>query len=151
MDRLYIDTRKLGAEISYYKSGNISGAKWRGEDISNSDGRRLLLSKVYVDIADGSLHVSSTFDKDSVRRAAEEFVDSALSHSDGDSSSEPSPIDSARTLDEAYDQLALDLVAHRGDRGHNLATIDQVEKRFGVDYIDIEHAMEPRLRKLVTG
>ena len=78
-DRMYIDITLLGADIDYYrKSGNVSSAEWRGEHVSNADGRRLLASKVYVDVADGSIHVSSDFDEDSIREAAEAFMAEAL-------------------------------------------------------------------------
>ena len=62
MDRLYIDATKLGLEVSYYKSGNVSGASWRGEGVSNSDGRRLLASKVWVDVKTGELNVRTSFE-----------------------------------------------------------------------------------------
>lgn len=78
-DRIYIDVALLGAEIDYYRrSGNISSAEWRGERVSNANGGRLLASKVYVDVADGSLHVCSDFDEDSIREAAEAFMAEAL-------------------------------------------------------------------------
>jgi len=63
MDRLYIDATKLGAKIDYYKTGNVSDAFWQGERVSNSDGRRLLASKIFVDITTGELHVSTGFDE----------------------------------------------------------------------------------------
>ena len=39
MDRLYIDLKYLGLELTRYKSGNISSAKFNGETISNSEAR----------------------------------------------------------------------------------------------------------------
>lgn len=60
-DRLYINATELGLEVAYYKTGNISSAKWCGERISNADARRLLGSKVYVDVATGELHVATDF------------------------------------------------------------------------------------------
>ena len=77
-DRMYVDVTLLGADIDYYKSGNISSAEWNGERVSNADGGRLLASKVYVDVADGSLHVCSDFDEGSIREAAEAFMAEAL-------------------------------------------------------------------------
>lgn len=78
-DRMYIDVTLLGADIDYYKSGNISSAYWHGERVSNANGGRLLASKVYVDVADGSIHVSSDFrDEGSIHEAAEAFVSAAL-------------------------------------------------------------------------
>ena len=78
-DRMYVDVTLLGADIDYYKSGNISSAYWHGERVSNADGGRLLASKVYVDVADGSLHVSSDFrDEGSIRDAAKTFINKTL-------------------------------------------------------------------------
>lgn len=81
-DRIYINTTELGLEVSYYKTGNVSSASWQGEGISNADGRRLLASKVYVDVATGELSVSTSFglydDPDCVEHAAEKFVTDAL-------------------------------------------------------------------------
>lgn len=61
MDRLYVNATTLGLEVSYYKTGNVSSAKWQGERISNADARRLLSSKVWVDIATGELHVRTDY------------------------------------------------------------------------------------------
>jgi hypothetical protein len=60
-DRLYIKATKLGAEIDYYKTGNVRNATWRGVYVSNADGRRLLASKVFVDVKTGELHVNTSF------------------------------------------------------------------------------------------
>lgn len=81
MDRLYINTKQLGAEISYYNTGNVSNAKWRGELVSNADGRRLLATKVWVDVNTGELHVNTSFycsyiDALEVEEAAQELIDS---------------------------------------------------------------------------
>lgn len=57
MDRLYINVTDLGLEVSYYKTGNVSDAKWCGESISNADGRRFLSSKVFIDVKAGELVV----------------------------------------------------------------------------------------------
>ncbi|MGW6912616.1 hypothetical protein ACWGB8_02140 [Kitasatospora sp. NPDC054939] len=59
-DRVYINdwTEFAGLDVSYYKSGNICGAAYRGEGISNSQARLILgsISKVWFDAADGELH-----------------------------------------------------------------------------------------------
>lgn len=79
MDRLYINTTKLGAEIDYYKSGNVCDAFWQGERVSNADGRRLLASKVFVDVKTGELRVSTSFrepyDTKSLEDAAKDLID----------------------------------------------------------------------------
>ena len=61
MDRLYVNTTTLGLEVDYYKTGNVSRATWQGELISNADGRRLLSSKVWIDVKTGELHVRTDF------------------------------------------------------------------------------------------
>ena len=79
MDRLYINTTQLGLEVDFYKSGNISGAKWQGESISHADGGRILSSKVWIDIATGELHVKTSFKPYSamtVEEAARKFIES---------------------------------------------------------------------------
>jgi hypothetical protein len=59
-DRVYLNdwAELAGLDVSYYKSGNINGAAWQGEGISNSQARLILgsLSKVWFDAADGKLH-----------------------------------------------------------------------------------------------
>ena len=79
-DRLYINTTKLGAEIDYYKTGNVRKATWQGESVSNADGRRLLASKVFVDIKTGELHVNTSFsepyDTESLEDAAKALITS---------------------------------------------------------------------------
>lgn len=78
MDRLYINVTRLGLEVDYYKTGNVSSATWQGESISNADARRLLGSKVYVDVNTGELNVSTSYrecyDTISVEDAAKAYV-----------------------------------------------------------------------------
>ena len=49
-DRLYVDAREIGLEVSYYKTGNVSGATFDGYSISNSEARRMMASKTYIDL-----------------------------------------------------------------------------------------------------
>ena len=56
MDRLYINATRLGLELTFYKTGNVSSAQFNGEWISNSRGRGLRDCKTYIDVADGSVH-----------------------------------------------------------------------------------------------
>ena len=51
MDRLYIDTTKIGLE----------GCDWQGVRQSKADTRRIYFSKVWIDVKDGSLHVKSDY------------------------------------------------------------------------------------------
>lgn len=50
MDRMYINAGTLGLICTYYKSGNISGAEFAGERVSNSEGYRLKTAKTYIDL-----------------------------------------------------------------------------------------------------
>ena len=60
MDRIYLNdwAEFAGLDVSYYKSGNISSAGYRGEGISNAQARHILASirNVWFDLADGELH-----------------------------------------------------------------------------------------------
>ncbi|MFI2078535.1 hypothetical protein [Streptomyces triculaminicus] len=60
MDRVYINNwpQFAGLDLSYYGSGNISSASYRGKRISHSQGSKLLgsIDKVWYDTADGKLH-----------------------------------------------------------------------------------------------
>ena len=75
MDRLYIKPEYLGLELTRYKSGNISSAKFNGESISNSEARRIEGTKCYVDVATKEV----VCDRDDLKQAAQEVVDDALS------------------------------------------------------------------------
>lgn len=152
-DRLYIDAKVLGLELDHYKTGNISHAKWQGESISNADGRRLANSKVYVDVADGSLHVDTDYwstDDDALDKVAERFVAAALADDEEDEADDADPLTAAATLDEAYDVLVAESVAWRGKDGRQAyltALMDEVTRRFGVSAQEIAQALTPRLKK----
>lgn len=75
MDRLYIKPEYLGLELTRYKSGNISSAKFNGETISNSEARRIEGTKCYVDVATKEV----VCDRDDLKQVAQEVVDDALS------------------------------------------------------------------------
>ena len=75
MDRLYIKPEYLGLELTRYKSGNISSAKFNGETISNSEARRIESTKCYVDVATKEI----VCDREDLKQAAQEVVDDALS------------------------------------------------------------------------
>ena len=75
MDRLYIKPEYLGLELTRYKSGNISSAKFNGETISNSEARRIEGTKCYVDVATKEV----VCDREDLKQAAQEVVDDALS------------------------------------------------------------------------
>ncbi|WP_296818375.1 LPD38 domain-containing protein [uncultured Megasphaera sp.] len=75
MDRLYIKPEYLGLELTRYKSGNISSAKFNGETISNSEARRIEGTKCYVDVVTKEV----VCDREDLKQAAQEVVDDALS------------------------------------------------------------------------
>lgn len=75
MDRLYIDPEYLGLELTRYKSGNISSAKFNGETISNSEARRIEGTKCYVDVATKEV----VCDREDLKQAAQEVIDNVLS------------------------------------------------------------------------
>lgn len=74
MDRLYIKPEYLGLELTRYKSGNISSAKFNGEAISNSEARRIEGTKCYVDVATKEV----VCDRKDLKQVAQEVVDDAL-------------------------------------------------------------------------
>lgn len=77
-DRLYINPKALGMEVDYYKTGNIRHAEWEAIyefntesyveypvfrwNISNAEAGRILSGKYYFDLADGTVHVSTSSD-----------------------------------------------------------------------------------------
>ena len=50
MDRLYVNASALGLNCTYYKTGNISSAEFRGNSVSNCEARRLKAAKTYIDV-----------------------------------------------------------------------------------------------------
>ncbi|MDH6710936.1 hypothetical protein P3T27_007687 [Kitasatospora sp. MAA19] len=69
MDRVYISdwAEFAGLDVSYYGSGNVSGATLRGRAIANSRAGRLLgaIDRLWFDAADGRLHARH-YDADAV-------------------------------------------------------------------------------------
>lgn len=59
MDRMYINADKLGLELGYYKTGNVSWAHFCGEHISNAEGRRLDAAKTYIDLVKHTINSTS--------------------------------------------------------------------------------------------
>lgn len=59
-DRVYLNNWATfaGLDVDYYNTGNISGATYRGQAISNAQAAKLLgsIEKVWFDAADGRLH-----------------------------------------------------------------------------------------------
>ena len=49
-DRLYASAKVLGLVCWYYKTGNISNAEFCGDEISNSEARRMADAKTFIDL-----------------------------------------------------------------------------------------------------
>lgn len=144
MDRLYIDTKLLGLEVSYYKTGNVSDAKWCGEHISNADGRRFMASKVFVDVKTGELVVQdksnwtwSYYEVPSIEDKAREFVAEVEA-----SMVEAEPAKSEKTKAEERReelvQVVQDFIAERIEvakglpenrRAHGIARLENVARK----------------------
>lgn len=150
-DRIYFDATTLGLEVERYGTGSVRSAEWQGESISNADARRLLNSKVYVDCADGSLHVDTdfcdTYNADMrLENVAEKFVDDALKADEA----EADAIMAAENLEAALDAMANEAVAHKGETAYLTGLLDSFEKRFGMNIDEVGKAIAPRLAKLLN-
>ena len=65
MDRLYINACNLGLTVERYNTGNIKRAYFNGESVSNSEGRRMITAKTYIDVKSGRVYS----DNDILKRA----------------------------------------------------------------------------------
>ena len=99
MDRLYIKPEYLGLELTRYKSGNISSAKFIGETISNSEARRIEGTKCYVDVATKEV----VCDREGLKQAAQEVIDDALSK---EKSQVPAQAEKGNKPDELRNKLS---------------------------------------------
>lgn len=73
-DRLYINLSILGLDYGRYKTGNISWATFQGEEISNSQCRRYLATKVYIDLKQND-RIHAEYDK--LKEATEKLIEEA--------------------------------------------------------------------------
>lgn len=49
--RVYFnDFSEFGLDVSFYKTGNVSGATWQGESLSNGKATEMLSAKIYYDM-----------------------------------------------------------------------------------------------------
>lgn len=160
-DRIYIDVATLGLEVSFYNPGN---ATWQGEGISDADARRLLGSKVYVDCADGSLHVSTDFsvpcnEPMQLEYVAAKFVEDALNSDEEESPeagadaimtfSEADAIMTAENLEAAYDAMAHEVYEHQHESEYLYWLAGSLSRRFGIGFNEMVKAVEPRLAVLL--
>lgn len=74
MDRLYINATEIGLELTYYKTGNISGAWFNGELLSNRQGYAYKAAKTYIDIETGTVHS----DVEALQEAAQAALDEIM-------------------------------------------------------------------------
>ena len=151
-DRIYFDAKTLGLEVERYGTGSVRSAEWQGESISNADARRLLGSKVYVDCADGTLHVDTdfydTYNADMrLENVAAKFVEDALAD---EGEAEADAIMAAESLEAALDAMATEAVAHKGETAYLTGLLDSFEKRFGMNIDEVGKAIAPRLAKLLN-
>lgn len=56
MRRLYVNASVLGLECTYYASGMIHTAMIDGCTVSNSEARRMMAAKTYIDLTTNTLH-----------------------------------------------------------------------------------------------
>ena len=66
LDRLYINARELGLFCEFYHTGNVKYAEFCGEQISNSEARRILGAKTYVDANTGKIFSDYTVTRERV-------------------------------------------------------------------------------------
>lgn len=59
-DRMYLNSIPT-LEVEHYNTGNVRSAEFDGKTISNADARRLMASKVYIDLATGELNVTTDY------------------------------------------------------------------------------------------
>lgn len=126
MDRLYIKPEYLGLELTRYKSGNISSAKFNGETISNSEARRIEGTKCYVDIATKEV----VCDREDLKQAAQEVVDNVLSKE------KPQVLAQAETKKAAQKdsvQEELTVKEAQNDADIRFGTVEEAEARGRID------------------
>lgn len=150
-DRIYFDATTLGLEVERYGTGSVRSAEWQDESISNADARRLLSSKVYVDCADGTLHVDTDFydtynEQMRLENVAAKFVEDALKADEA----EADVIMAAENLEAALDAMANEAVAHKGETAYLTGLLDSFDKRFGMNIDEVGKAIAPRLAKLLN-
>lgn len=77
-DRIYFNWTKLGLDVDYYKTGNISYAKWQGEEISHTEARRIMSCKVWIDVKTETIYYkgfcSKVVDKEEIGSLVRSYV-----------------------------------------------------------------------------
>ena len=70
MDRLYVNACNLGLDVERYNTGNVKRAYFNGNHVSNSEGRRMLVAKTYIDLKSGRVFS----DNDTLKAAVLEIL-----------------------------------------------------------------------------
>lgn len=123
MDRLYIKPEYLGLELTRYKSGSISSAKFNGEAISNSEARRIEGTKCYVDVATKEV----VCDREDLKQAAQEVVDDALKAKSQQEKQAPKEVTkTAKELESATKET-------QNDADIRFGTVEDAEARGRID------------------
>lgn len=123
MDRLYIKPEYLGLELTRYKSGNISSAKFNGETISNSEARRIEGTKCYVDVATKEV----VCDREDLKQAAQEVVGDALKAKSQQEKQAPKEVTkTAKELESATKET-------QNDADIRFGTVEDAEARGRID------------------
>lgn len=61
MDRLYVNAETLGLKVVRYRNGNAKEGTWMGSEMYKQELQEIDESKIYIDLADGTLHVKTDF------------------------------------------------------------------------------------------
>lgn len=74
LDRLYINATQLGLVCEFYKTGNVKLASFCGNEISNSEARRMMAAKTFIDAKTGKLFG----DNETLKAAAETLMNETV-------------------------------------------------------------------------
>ena len=70
MDRLYINACNIGLIVQRYNTGNVKHAEFNGEHVSNSEGRRMMSAKTFIDVKTGRVFS----DNDTLKKAVMDIL-----------------------------------------------------------------------------
>ena len=111
-DRLYLNSIPT-LEVEHYNTGNVRSAEFDGQRISNADARRLMGSKVYIDLTTGELHVDTQYYRNPNYGNGRNLADVVAEHVDGILATIEDE-QAAEAVEEGdIEELAADLAAHQ--------------------------------------
>lgn len=105
-DRLYINATLIGLELDYYKTGNISSARWNGMTISHAEGGRMKAAKTYIDVATGEVHSDYEELAEAARKLMEETEEIEVQEEEQEEQEEHEMKSRERWIDEAQKEIA---------------------------------------------